>query len=294
MMVGKMIFLFQVCIPVSFRGVSPEKVPLFFADVFLLIFVSASTNGKLVFWGPVVWDSIGGTPKNPNPFHNGILGIQTTGTQITNESFADPAISKKFTRTRWFNSWPLYCFYPLFGGHVYNFWARVTWIHSPSWLVDSAGIQKTLRGEAVSRGVELVAAISAPSDEQFASTITQVLWWESTVGCGKNDRGHDITHILQGIKQCKICKSMVILRDLPSIVLFVWVVVVSWPRVTMLVLCWTLGFRKGRGQLGHDDFLFLLHETCSNLIDALNGEYYLNFYLLYLPGGTTKAETMFT
>ena len=32
---------------------------------------------------------------------------------------------------------------------------------------------KKFQGEAVSRGVELVAAISAPSDEQFASTITQ-------------------------------------------------------------------------------------------------------------------------
>ena len=28
----------------------------------------------LVVWGHVVWDSNGDTPKNPTPFHNGILG----------------------------------------------------------------------------------------------------------------------------------------------------------------------------------------------------------------------------
>ena len=35
-----------------------------------------STNGTLMVWGPVVWDSNRGTPNNP--FHNGIPGIQTT------------------------------------------------------------------------------------------------------------------------------------------------------------------------------------------------------------------------
>ena len=43
-----------------------------------------STSGK---W--VVWDSNRGTPKNPNPFHKGIPGIQTTGPQTTNLPLID-------------------------------------------------------------------------------------------------------------------------------------------------------------------------------------------------------------
>ena len=31
---------------------------------------------NLVVWGPVVWDSIRDSPKNPNPFYKEIPGIQ--------------------------------------------------------------------------------------------------------------------------------------------------------------------------------------------------------------------------
>ena len=50
-----------------------------------------STNGKLLACGPVVWDSRG------TPFHNGILGIQTTGPQTTNSSLAQSINARKTT-----------------------------------------------------------------------------------------------------------------------------------------------------------------------------------------------------
>ena len=45
---------------------------MFASSFFYVIFIfPLSASGKLVVWGPVVWDS------NWNPFHKGISGIQT-------------------------------------------------------------------------------------------------------------------------------------------------------------------------------------------------------------------------
>ena len=62
-----------------------------------------STNGSLVVWAPVVWDSNRGTPKNPRlPF---MFGIQTTGPQTTNVTLAEAYKKELFTiapRIAWF------------------------------------------------------------------------------------------------------------------------------------------------------------------------------------------------
>ena len=50
-----------------------------------------STNGQLVVWVPVVWDSNRVPPSN-NPFQNGIPGIQTTGTHTITLPNHDPVL----------------------------------------------------------------------------------------------------------------------------------------------------------------------------------------------------------
>ena len=66
-----------------------------------------STNGSLVVWAPVVWNSNRGTPKNPFlPFMFGDpIGIQTTGPQTTNLTLAEAYKKELFTvapRIAWF------------------------------------------------------------------------------------------------------------------------------------------------------------------------------------------------
>ena len=55
--------------------------------------LGGATNGQLVVWVPVVWDFLGGTPKR-NPFHKGIIGMQTTGPQTTNLPLADNILAQ--------------------------------------------------------------------------------------------------------------------------------------------------------------------------------------------------------
>ncbi len=54
-------------------GFQPEESENFLQ----VINVRMSTKGKLVVWGPVVWNS-NRVPLSNNPFHKGIPNIQTT------------------------------------------------------------------------------------------------------------------------------------------------------------------------------------------------------------------------
>ena len=63
-----------VCLPRDRQNIQSWYPNMFFSSEPL-----QSTNGQLVVWVPVVWDSNRVSPSN-NPFHNGIPGIQTTGT----------------------------------------------------------------------------------------------------------------------------------------------------------------------------------------------------------------------
>ena len=51
-----------------------------------------STDGTLVVWGPVVWDSRGARPSN-NPYHKGIPEIQTTNEPLV-EHLCTSTVSK--------------------------------------------------------------------------------------------------------------------------------------------------------------------------------------------------------
>ncbi len=55
----------------SFSDVFGLNIKIKLVVEFGLVVESTSGNGKWVVWGPVVWDSRD-TPKNPNPFHEGI------------------------------------------------------------------------------------------------------------------------------------------------------------------------------------------------------------------------------
>ncbi len=76
----------------------------------------------------MVWDSNRGTPKNPNPFHKGILGIQTTGPQTNNWPLANAMVERKNRRckiNRQLGTWGffrkhIFPFFKITTEHVWN------------------------------------------------------------------------------------------------------------------------------------------------------------------------------
>ena len=56
------------------------------SSIYKWLFGVPGTSGKLLVWGPVVWDLNRGTPKNPNTFRKGIPGIQTNNLPLADIS----------------------------------------------------------------------------------------------------------------------------------------------------------------------------------------------------------------